>query len=247
MKGQVSESGFLARLTETINVKTILFTENISEIIKSNKIEITNITEHHIDGYYNYAGNYKSDLSSILSGVESNFDLLKKIQNTNFNKENKFSKIAQFMKMTDYNTAFLDFGDWDTHSSQGSLNGKMNELLVDLNKNINGFKETMGSEWDNTVIVLMSEFGRTLKSNGDGTDHGHGNLMTVLGGMVTKSKIAGDWLSLNIDNLHEKRDLPVFYDYRSILSELFIKMYGFNKSQLDYIFPGVKPSSFAII
>ena len=95
--GQVSESGFLARLTETINVKTISFTENISEIIKSNKIEITNITEHHIDGYYNYAGNYKSDLSSILSGVESNFDLLKKIQNTNFNKENKFSKIAQFV------------------------------------------------------------------------------------------------------------------------------------------------------
>lgn len=245
--GNIGKDGFLARLTETLKVKTISFTENISEITKSNKVDIPNITVNHIDGLYNYSTIYKSDFSNIIKGVENNFNFIKEIQKTDFDRSNKFSKMAQFMKMTQYNTAFIELGDWDTHSSQGSLNGKMNELLVDLNANIKGFKETMGKDWDNTVMVIMSEFGRTLNENGDGTDHGHGNLMMVLGGMITESKISGDWLSLKEDNLHERRDLPVFYDYRSILSEVFIKMYGLNNSQLEYIFPSVKPSSFQII
>jgi len=242
----VAESGFLARLTEVMKVKTISFTENISEIIKSKNITIPNITENHIDGYYNYSDKYNSDLS-LISGVENNLNLIKEIQKTKFDRSTKFSKVAQLMKMTSYNTVFIDLGDWDTHSSQGSLDGKMNELLLNLNSNINSFRETIGSDWDNTVMVIMSEFGRTLKENGNGTDHGHGNLITVLGGMVNKSQIAGHWLILSKENLHEGRDLPVFYDYRSILSEIFVKTYGLNQSQLNYIFPNVKPSSFSLV
>lgn len=243
-------SGFLGRLQEVLNKgKGVCFTENVSPIFKSDKITVPNITNKHIEGWFNYDINsYQyNEYKKIYDNVKNNVNVINEIKKTNFNKTTQLSNIAQFMKMSHYNIGFIDFGDWDTHSSQGSLDNKLYALLSNLDKELLSFKETMAEEWKNTVVVIMSEFGRTVKQNGNGTDHGHGNLMSIMGGMVTKSQVAGDWLLLKENNLHEKRDIPVYYDYRSVLAELFKNMYELNNSQLNYIFPNVNKTNFNLI
>lgn len=242
-------SGFLGRLQEVLtNAKGVCFTENVSSIFKSEKITVPNITNKHIQGWFNYdIKSYQfNEYQKVYENVQKNMQIIDKIK-SNQQQGTILSNVAQYMKISKSNIGFIDFGDWDTHSSQGSLDNQLFHLLKNLDKELLSFKETMGEDWKKTVVVIMSEFGRTVKQNGNGTDHGHGNLMTIMGGLVTKSKVAGDWLILNEKNLHENRDIPVFYDYRSILAELFKNMYDLNNNQLNYIFPNVQKTNFGII
>ena len=244
------QSGFIGRLQEILkNDKAISFTENITAITKSKDLSINNITSKHLSGQFEFGeDNYKySEFKDIYSNVEKNIKFINDMKKIDFDRSTKLGQVAQFMKMSNYKIGFVDFGDWDTHSSQGSLNGNMFNLLSNLDKELFSFKENLGDLWNNTLVVVMSEFGRTLKENGNGTDHGHGNLVSLMGGLITKSQIAGDWLTLKKENLHEQRDLPVFYDYRSVLSEVMAKMYDLNKKQIDYIFPNVNPTNFNIV
>jgi uncharacterized protein (DUF1501 family) len=92
--------------------------------------------------------------------------------------------------------------------------------------------------FDDTTIVVMSEFGRTAKQNGNGgTDHGHGNVMWVLGGKVAGGKIYGDWRGLGNDQLYEGRDVPVTTDFRSVLTQVCERHLGLSDNQLLRVFP----------
>lgn len=114
------------------------------------------------------------------------------------------------MKKGGYNIGFVDFGDWDTHSDQGSLNGKLFGLLNNLDQELVSFRKSFGEEnWNNTIVVIMSEFSRTFKENGNGSDHGHGNLMSLFGGLVNKSQIV-DWLSLK-KKIYMKKEIYLFF------------------------------------
>jgi uncharacterized protein (DUF1501 family) len=96
---------------------------------------------------------------------------------------------------------------------------------------------------DNTTIVVMSEFGRTVRENGNrGTDHGHGNVMWLLGGGVKGKQILGHWTGLDSQNLFEGRDLPVTTDFRAVFSDLLATRYHLNTAQLQQIFPGWQSS-----
>jgi uncharacterized protein (DUF1501 family) len=139
-----------------------------------------------------------------------------------------------------YSIGFADLGGWDTHVNQGASQGHLANNLARLGEGLTAFADTMGPMWDRTVVLVMSEFGRTFKENGSqGTDHGHGNTLWVLGGGVRGGKVAGRQTALNDNNLYQNRDLPVLNDYRAVTGSMIRRLYGLNASQLQTVFPGV--------
>src|SRR5262249_43319394 len=97
----------------------------------------------------------------------------------------------------------------------------------------------MGDDASNITLVTMSEFGRTARENGTGgTDHGHANVMFVLGANVKGGKVHGRWPGLEHEQLNEGRDLALTTDYRQVLGELVTRRLG--ASNLDLVFPGAR-------
>jgi len=139
--------------------------------------------------------------------------------------------------------AFVALGGWDTHASQGAGRGQLANRLAPLGQGLAVLAQRLGPMFDDTTIVVMSEFGRTARENGNGgTDHGHGNVMWVLGGGVAGGKVLGDWRGLAEDQLHEGRDLPVTTDFRSVLATIAERHLRLSDKQLDVVFPTL-PSS----
>jgi len=101
---------------------------------------------------------------------------------------------------------------------------------------LSAFAHDLGPRLENVVVVTMTEFGRTVKENGNrGTDHGHGSVMMVLGGQVRGKKVFSEWKGLKEAALFQGRDLPVVYDYRDVMGELLSKHMGV--AALDRVFP----------
>lgn len=134
---------------------------------------------------------------------------------------------------------FIDVGGWDTHVGQGGSTGQLANKLGELGKGLALFADEMGPQWNNTVVVVVSEFGRTFRENGNrGTDHGHGSAWWVLGGAVRGGRIAGEQVEVKAATLFQNRDFPVLNEYRAMLGGLFRRLYGLNDAQLAQVFPG---------
>jgi uncharacterized protein (DUF1501 family) len=129
--------------------------------------------------------------------------------------------------------AFADIGGWDHHSNE---NGQLNNLLREFGTSLAAFMRDMGDRMQDIVLVTMSEFGRTVRENGNtGTDHGHGNVMFVIGGPIRGRTIYGRWPGLQPEQLFEQRDLAVTTDFRDVLGELVRDHLG---GKVDQVFPG---------
>ena len=148
-----------------------------------------------------------------------------------------------------YAIGFVDVGGWDTHVNQGAATGQLSTNFANLGNGLSGFADELGADaWRNTVVVVMSEFGRTFHENGNrGTDHGHGNTMWVLGGAISGGKLAGRQTDLTEATLFQKRDMPLLNDYRSVLSHVLSRMYGLDRAQLDKVFPGSSLVDYGIV
>ncbi len=159
---------------------------------------------------------------------------------------NALKQVAQLMKANlGVEAAFTDIGGWDTHQNQGAATGQLANRLREFSDTIAAFWQDMGDEAENITLVTMSEFGRTARQNGSGgTDHGHANVMFVLGGGVRGGKVYGKWPGLDDAQLNEGRDLVVTTDFRNVLGEAAFKTLGARN--LESIFPGaqVQPSKF---
>jgi uncharacterized protein (DUF1501 family) len=156
-------------------------------------------------------------------------------------------RIAKMMK-TQFNVGFVDVGGWDTHVGEGGGSGYLAGRLEELGRGLAGYADEMGPAWDNTVVVVVSEFGRTFRENGNrGTDHGHGSVYWVLGGKIHGGRVAGEQVKVAQATLFQNRDYPVLNEYRSVFGGLFARMYGLNAAQLDRIFSGVKPRDLALL
>ena len=149
-------------------------------------------------------------------------------------------QIAQLLKANlGVETAFTDVGGWDTHQNQGAVNGQLADRLRDFSSSIAAFWLDLGDDAENVTLVTMSEFGRTARQNGTGgTDHGHANVMFVLGGHVKGGKVCGRWPGLENEQLNEGRDLAVTTDFRSVLGAVVNKTLGIDN--LDLVFPGAR-------
>ena len=147
-------------------------------------------------------------------------------------------QIAQLLKADlGVEVAFADIGGWDHHVNEGSTQGQLANLLRDFGTSIAAFWTDIGDLGEDTVLVTMSEFGRTARENGNrGTDHGHANVMFVVGGPVKGGRVYGDWPGLNPGQLYEGRDLALTTDFRRVLGEAVYRHLG-NKD-LATVFPG---------
>ncbi len=135
--------------------------------------------------------------------------------------------------------AFTDVGGWDTHVNEA---GQLANLLREFGDALAAFSQDMGDRMADITVVTMSEFGRTVKENGDrGTDHGHANVMFVLGGNVRGGQVYGQWPGLEREQLYEGRDLNVTTDFRTVLSELVTKQMG--NREIRSVFPGFSPQN----
>ena len=137
--------------------------------------------------------------------------------------------------------AFLAVGGWDTHANQGSSRGQLANRLQPLGNGLAALAQGLGPAWADTVIVVMSEFGRTAKQNGNrGTDHGHGNVMWLLGGTVAGGRVHGRWPGLDSSALYEGRDLAVTTDFRDVLATIATRHLRIPEQQLATVFPSFK-------
>jgi uncharacterized protein (DUF1501 family) len=147
-------------------------------------------------------------------------------------------QLAQLIKANlGVRVAFADIGGWDHHVNEGSTQGQIANVLHDFSQSLAAFWTDLGDLAEDTVVVTMSEFGRTARENGNrGTDHGHANVMFVMGGPVKGGKVYGRWPGLDPSQLYEGRDLALTTDFRQVLGEAVYSHLG-NKA-LDEVFPG---------
>ncbi|MES2150577.1 MAG: DUF1501 domain-containing protein [Pseudomonadota bacterium] len=136
--------------------------------------------------------------------------------------------------------AFVALGGWDTHANQGAASGQLANRLAPLGHGLAVLAQRLGPMFDDTTVVVMSEFGRTARQNGNGgTDHGHGNAMWLMGGAVAGGKVYGDWQGIGDAALNEGRDLPVTTDFRAVLSQVAERHLRLPERQLAQLFPGM--------
>jgi len=135
--------------------------------------------------------------------------------------------------------AFLAVGGWDTHVNEGSFKGQLANHLKPLGDGLASFADQLGPAYADTVILVISEFGRTVHENGNGgTDHGHGNVMWVMGGPIRGGEVYGQWNGLAPSELYQERDVPVTTDFRQPISQVLRAHLGMTAQQLTTIFPG---------
>ncbi len=180
---------------------------------------------------------YDQTSSALLNktGKES-FDAVKMLQKTdtrNYQPANRadypktalgnsLKQVAQLIKMDiGLEIAFTECGGWDTHFNQGAENGTFARNVEDLSNSITAFWTDIESYQDDVDVMTMTEFGRTVRQNGtNGTDHGRGSCMFILGNDVNGGIVHGKVPILAPENLEDARDLPVSTDFRTIFSEV---------------------------
>ncbi|MFZ1917674.1 MAG: DUF1501 domain-containing protein [Terriglobales bacterium] len=203
---------------------------------------------------------YASSVDTVLHGTgQETFDAVKMLKTAdpakytpasaaNYPKGRFGDSLRQLAQLIKANmgvqVAFADIGGWDDHVNEGNTQGQIANVLGDFSQSIAAFWTDLGDLGEDTVIVTMSEFGRTARENGNrGTDHGHANVMFVLGGPVRGGTVYGRWPGLDNSQLYEGRDLAVTTDFRMVLSEVVSRYLG-NKD-LKSVFPGFeRPTSF---
>jgi uncharacterized protein (DUF1501 family) len=260
-------SGFMARLSGVLTgVPAIAFTNSLPLSFQGASKDIPNIS---LKG--NTKANFDERQSAILAGMYKNTSLASAasdglslrstvsmdLQNemvaasrgapnaSGFAQETQ--RIATLMR-DQYRLGFVDVGGWDTHVNQGNVTGGLANNLKNLGEGLSAYAAALGNEWDNTTVVVISEFGRTFRENGDhGTDHGHGTVHWVLGGKVNGGRIAGEQVAVNQQNLLQNRDYKVLNNYRDVYSGLLGRIWGLNNNQLQSVFPQAKPRDLQLV
>jgi uncharacterized protein (DUF1501 family) len=195
---------------------------------------------------------YSESVDSILHGTgRETFDAVKMLKSAdpskyrqapgaNYPRGRFASSLRQAAQLIKANlgvqVAFVDINGWDHHVNEGSTQGQLANVLAEFSQSIAAFWTDLGTLAAETLIVTMSEFGRTARENGTrGTDHGHANVMFALGGSVRGGHVYGRWPGLEEHQLHEGRDLNVTTDFRSVLGEAVSNHLG-NRN-LNAVFP----------
>src|ERR1700758_3102945 len=147
-------------------------------------------------------------------------------------------QLAQLIKANlGVQVAFADIAGWDHHVNEGAVEGQLANVLTEFSQGLAALWTDLGDLGEETVVVTMSEFGRTARENGNrGTDHGHANVMFVLGGPVKGGKVYGRWPGVDPSKLYEGRDLALTTDFRQVIGEAVARHLG--NTNLVNVFPG---------
>jgi uncharacterized protein (DUF1501 family) len=148
-------------------------------------------------------------------------------------------RLGQLMaRDTRVRLAFVPVGGWDTHANQGNGKGQLANRLKLLTESLEALIRGLGDSFNQTTILVMSEFGRTVRQNGTGgTDHGHGNVAWLMGGRVNGGNVLGRWPGLDSSALHEGRDLAITTDFRNIIATIGEQSFGLSDRKLSSLIP----------
>ncbi|MGA2024352.1 MAG: DUF1501 domain-containing protein [Steroidobacteraceae bacterium] len=263
-------SGFLARLSETLlgasaNAAPIAFTDALPLAFQGGgtipNLSLKSVGKPPFDERQTrilsdmYAGHPLQ--SAVNNGLELRQEVAQQMaeEMTSANRdaintkgfELEAERMGRLMRDS-YRIGFIDVGGWDTHVGEGSAQGTLASNLTSLGRGLQAFSNSLGSEWNNTVVVVLSEFGRTFRENGNrGTDHGHGTVYWVLGGSISGARMAGAQTRLERANLFQDRDYPVLNDYRAVLGGLFRSLWGLSARQGEHIFRQMPPMDLKLV
>ena len=150
------------------------------------------------------------------------------------------ARLAQLMRRdANVQLAFMALGGWDTHVNQGGAKGQLANRLQPLGRGLAELAARLGPVFEDTTVLVISEFGRTARQNGTGgTDHGHGNVMWALGGNIAGGKVYGRWPGIDPSALNEGRDVAVTTDFRQVLAGVCVRNLGLPDNRLASVFPG---------
>ena len=260
-------SGFMSRLaTELTRAKPISFTDQLPLIFRGRtqipNTSINNVGKPGVDDRQAALIKEMYAQSSLAPSVSEGFrvrdDVYRSISQemTAANRgavsprgfELSARRIGRLMR-EQYNLGFVDVGGWDTHVNQGAATGYLADRLGELGRALAGFSEEVGpAAWRDTVVVTISEFGRTFRENGDrGTDHGHGSVYWVMGGGINGGRILGEQIKVEQPHLFQNRDYPVLTDYRAMFAGLFQHMFGLEQASVQRIFAGAHPAELGLV
>ena len=259
-------SGFLNRLASTLNAKgAIAFTDQLPLIFQGG-MQVPNMALRSV-GKSGIDARQSQIIAAMYQGtplqkpVSEGFvvrddvakGLIGEMPGANRNAisakgfELEAQRIARLMK-DKYNLGFVDVGGWDTHVGQGAASGYLAGRFEELGRGLAAYAEEMGNAWRNTVVVVVSEFGRTFRENGNrGTDHGHGSVFWLLGGGIRGKQVAGEQKAITQANLFQNRDMPVLNEYRAVLGGILQRTFGLTAAQLDTVFAGVQPVDLGLV
>jgi uncharacterized protein (DUF1501 family) len=139
----------------------------------------------------------------------------------------------------------LSYNGWDTHANEGAAQGQLANRLAGLDAAIKAFADGMGAAWKDTVVIIVTEFGRTAAVNGsEGTDHGTATVALLAGGAVKGGRVMANWPGLAPANLYEARDLAPTCDLRTVLKGVLQDHLGVPAGALaDAVFPGSRAAT----
>ena len=199
-----------------------------------------------------FEGMYENAVDGVLHGTGKEafdaIDMLKSADPARYTPQNgakypggsfgrALMQIAQMIKADlGVEVAFAEIGGWDTHANQGGASGQLANRFTEFSQGLAALYQDLGDRMNDVVILTMSEFGRTVRQNGNrGTDHGHATCFTVMGGPVRGGQVYGQWPGLAPEQLYEGRDLALTTDYRDVFAEIAQKHLGARL--LNSIFP----------
>jgi len=253
-------SGFLARLAGVVNgAEPISFTDSLPVCFRGNT-DIPNISLKGVGKpvFDTRQASILSDMysghplqSKVIDGLELRQEVgralemeMKEASRDAISPkgfELEARRIGRLMR-DQYRIGFVDVGGWDTHVNEGAAQGALANNIESLGRGLAALSQELGAEWRNTVVAVVSEFGRTFRENGNkGTDHGHGSVHWLLGGSINGGRIAGEQARLEKNALFQDRDYPVLNEYRAVLGGLFATLWALSADQVQRVFPGSTP------
>jgi uncharacterized protein (DUF1501 family) len=258
-------SGFMARLASVLTrTKPIAYTEQLPLVFRGGpaipNIGISSIAKPGVDDRQAklITSMYAKDalVGTVSEGFKVRDDVMRTVEMAAADRgaisakgfELSARRIGRLMR-DQYNLGFVDVGGWDTHVGQGGAQGYLAGRISELGHALAGFAQELGpAAWNDTVVVVISEFGRTFRENGNrGTDHGHGSVYWVLGGAVRGGRMAGEQLKVEHATLFQNRDYPVLTDYRALFAGLFTRAYGLDQKLIAQVFPGVAAKDLSLV
>ena len=256
---KITQDGFLSRALESQQIsplRAVAIGQMMPRILsgKANAVAMPDIARFGVHGSPELASRFESMYGDAFEATR----VLKAADPTKLQPENgavyppgpfgnSLKQIAQLIKANvGLEVAFTDVGGWDTHAGEGGAQGQLANNLKTFAAAIAAFTQDLGSRMGDVVLVTMSEFGRTVRENGNrGTDHGHGNFMFLVGGRVKGGKVYGQWKGLAPENLFEGRDVAVTTDFRDVFAELLTRQLAVPS--LKKVFPGYEAKPLGIL